>query len=232
MKIQWLGHAAFIVEDSDRVLLDPFITGNPAAERAAVRAADIKCDMVCVTHAHSDHYGDAVKIAKSNRAPLVGIFEVVQRAISEGLPSDLGIGMNIGGSVKVKNTMVHMTNAIHSSCFVSGGKVEAGGEPAGYVIEGSSRVYHAGDTAVFSDMALVREFLEPEIALLPIGDHFTMGPPSAAKAVELLGVRKVVPMHYNTFPMIKQDPAAFRQRVESKGMAKVHIMEPGHAQQL
>lgn len=227
MRVQWLGHAAFLLEDRNRILVDPFITGNPAAEAAGIRVGDLKCDAVCVTHAHSDHYGDAVKVARTNRVPLVAIFEVVQRAVAEGLPQDLGIGMNIGGTVRVKETSIHMTQAIHSSCFVAGGRVEAGGNPAGYVIDGGTRVYHAGDTAVFGDMALLRELLEPEVALLPIGDHFTMGPPSAAKAVELLGVRTVIPMHYNTFPVIKQDPHAFRQRVEGKGRAKVQVLEPG-----
>ncbi len=229
MRVQWLGHAAFLVEDRNRVLVDPFIAGNPAAEGAGIRAGDLRCDVVCVTHAHSDHYGDAVKIARANRVPLVAIFEVIQRAIADGLPAELAIGMNIGGTVRVKETAIHMTNAVHSSCFVAGGRVEAGGTPAGYVLEGSRRVYHAGDTAVFSDMALICELLQPEVGLLPIGDHFTMGPPSAAKAVELLGVREVIPMHYNTFPMIKQDPTAFRQRVEDRGKAKVHVLEPGKA---
>jgi L-ascorbate metabolism protein UlaG (beta-lactamase superfamily) len=227
LRIRWLGHAAFLLEGSNRVLIDPFITGNPAAEGAGIRASEVKCDVVCVTHAHGDHYGDAVKIARANRAPLVAIFEVAQRAIADGLPDGQAVGMNIGGTTRVRETTVHMTNAVHSSCFVGGGKVESGGNPAGFVIDSGTRVYHSGDTALFGDMAFIQEFLEPEVALLPIGDFYTMGPPSAARAVELLGVRDVIPMHYNTFPGIKQDPSAFRQRVEGKGKARVHILEPG-----
>ncbi len=227
LRLRWLGHAAFLVEGRNRIAIDPFITGNPAAEGARIRASDVKCDIVCVTHAHGDHYGDAVKVAQANRAPLVAIYEVVQHALHEGLPEDLARGMNIGGSTRVKDTTIHMTQAVHSSCFVGNGRVEAGGSPAGFVLDSGGRVYHSGDTSVFGDMALIAEFLEPEVALLPIGDLFTMGPPSAAKAAELIRAREVIPMHYNTWDVIKQDPLAFRQRVESKTKAKVQILRPG-----
>lgn len=223
MKVTWLGHAAFLLEGENRVLVDPFLTGNPAAVK---KPEEVECDIVCVTHAHADHYGDVEEVAKRNGAPIVGIFEVATRAQARGSKV---IGMNIGGSTKVKNTRITMTNAIHSSCFVGNGTIEAGGSPAGYIIDSGSRVYHSGDTAVFGDMQLIGELYEPELALLPIGDFYTMGPMEAAKAVELLGVERAIPMHYNTFDVIQQDPGRFKDLVAKRTDSAVVVLDPGES---
>ncbi len=223
MKVTWLGHAAFLLEGEDRVLVDPFLTGNPSA---AVKPGEAECDIVCVTHAHADHYGDAEEVAKSNGAPLVGIFEIATRAEGKGCEA---IGMNIGGTTKMSNTSITMTNAIHSSCFVGNGIVEAGGNPAGYVFESGVRVYHSGDTAVFGDMELIGELYEPDLALLPIGDFYTMGPREAVKAVELLGVKRVIPMHYSTFDVIRQDPKVFKELVAKQTGSEAIVLSPGES---
>lgn len=223
MKATWLGHAAFLLEDDDRVLIDPFLTGNPAA---ATTAEEAVADLICVTHAHGDHYGDAEAISRRTQAPLVGIFEITSRAAARGIETT---GLNIGGSTTVKHTRLTMTPAVHSSCFVGDGVVEAGGNPAGFVMAGDHAVYHAGDTAVFGDMALIGELSAPDLALLPIGDFYTMGPTAAVKAVELLGVKRVVPMHFNTFDVIRQDPVAFKAQVERKTAAKVTVLRPGES---
>ncbi|MFQ5907966.1 MAG: metal-dependent hydrolase [Thermoplasmata archaeon] len=223
MKVTWLGHAAFLLEGRDRILVDPFLTGNPAA---ATTAEEVDCDLVCVTHAHGDHYGDAVAIATRLGVPLVGIYEISVAAEAQGASA---VGMNIGGSTTVGGTRITMTHAVHSSCFVGNGKVEAGGNPAGFVFDSGARVYHAGDTGVFTDMALIGELYQPELALLPIGDFYTMGLREATKATELLGAKEVIPMHYNTFPVIEQDPAVFRTAVAEKTPSQVTVLQPGES---
>lgn len=223
MKVTWLGHSAFLLEGKDRILVDPYFTGNPAA---AVKAADVACDLICVTHAHNDHFGDAVELATRNEAPIVANFEVASVAERRGAPA---VGINIGGTTKVGNTRITMTHAIHSSCFVGEGRVEGGGNPGGFVIDSGERIYHAGDTALFSDLALVGELYEPRLALIPIGDFFTMGPREAARAVELLGVERAVPMHYNTFDVIRQDPKVFRAEVARRSAAEVTVLKPGES---
>ena len=137
--------------------------------------------------------------------------------------------MNVGGSTTVGDTRFTMTHAVHSSCFVGNGKVEAGGNPAGFVIDSGARVYHAGDTGVFGDMALIGELYQPELALLPIGDFYTMGLREATKATDLLAAKWVIPMHYNTFPVIEQDPEAFRAAVAEKTTSEVRILLPGES---
>ncbi|MFQ5918681.1 MAG: metal-dependent hydrolase [Thermoplasmata archaeon] len=226
MEVTWLGHAAFLLAGADRVLVDPFLTGNPAA---ALAAEEVDCDMVCVTHAHGDHVGDAVAVATRLEVPLVAIYEISVVAEAQGAEA---VGMNVGGSTTVGSTRITMTPAVHSSCFVGDGKVEAGGSPAGFVIDAGARVYHAGDTGVFGDMALIGELYQPDLALLPIGDFYTMGLREATKATGLLGVDRVIPMHYNTFPMIEQDPEAFQSMVSEATGSEVIILRPGQSYEL
>lgn len=223
MKVTWLGHAAFLLEGKDRILVDPFLTGNPAAAR---RPEEVACDVVCVTHAHGDHFGDAVAIARRNSAPVVAIYEVATVAAGQGAET---VGMNIGGSTRIGSTRITMTQAVHSSCFVGNGRVEAGGSPAGFVIDAGSTVYHAGDTGVFGDMALIGELYEPDLALLPIGDFYTMGLREATKAAELLAAPTVIPMHYNTFDAIRQDPREFQKAVEARTESRVVVLKPGES---
>lgn len=199
MKVQYLGHAGFIIED---LLIDPFIKSNP---NCPVKCEDIKCQVICVTHDHFDHLGDTVEIAKQNDATVVAIFELATKIEAEGVKV---VGMNIGGTVTVGDWKIKMVEAKHS-CEL--------GSPAGFILENvrlGKKIYHSGDTALFSDMRLVGE-AGIDIALLPIGDHFTMGTVDAARATEFIQPKLAIPMHYNTFPMIAADPEDMRKRTST-----------------
>ncbi len=213
MRIKWLGHSAFLIEGSKKIIIDPFITGNP---KAPVKAEDIKADIVLVTHDHGDHLGDAYDITKKNNAVLVSIFEITQDAASKGVEKTEG--GNIGGTIEIDGVKIHFTAAAHSS--------EGLGDPVGFIIEMDGKtIYHAGDTGLFSDMALYGEFFNIDVALLPIGDRFTMGPKSAAKAAKMLKAKKVIPMHWGTFPLLPGDPAEFAKLAE----CEVVILQPGES---
>jgi len=221
MQVTWLGHSAFEIEDLDHVLLDPFITGNPMAPK---RWDEIKCDIIALTHGHGDHVGDTIEIARKTNAIVVAIHEIAQFLAKLDLQVE---SMNKGATIRVRNTGFSMTHAIHSS-GISGEKIMIeGGEAAGYVMHGSKVVYHAGDTALFKDMELIAELYKPEIAILPIGDRFTMGIKEAALATKMIAPRIVIPMHYNTFPLVEQDPFAFKEAVESICPTEVVILNPG-----
>lgn len=222
MRITWHGHAFFVLETAKgtRIVIDPFVD-NPTTK---VQVADLRPDLVLVTHGHSDHLGATLEL----KAPTVAIFELANYLRNNGIKDVLG--MNIGGTVEKAGCRITMVQAIHSSgtpTVAATGNVY-GGDPCGFIIDdGVHVVYHAGDTALYGDMrTIVRDFLKPDIALLPIGDLFTMGPKQAAVATEWLGVAHVVPMHFNTFPPIAQDPAAFVKEVAARCSAQVHIMTP------
>jgi len=218
-----LGHAAFLIEGSKRILIDPFLTGNP---KAAAKPEELEADLILITHAHGDHIGDAVAIAQRTGAKIVAMYDIANYLV-EGNQGITTIGMNYGPT-EVDGVRIVQVPAWHSS---SDGKYGIG-NACGYIIElDGVKIYHAGDTFVFSDMALFNELYGPiDLALLPIGGHFTMGPKEAAKAVELLKPRKVVPMHYNTWPPIAQDPGEFKRLVGDK--AEVIILEPGEELEL
>ncbi len=216
--LRWLGHAAFEIElMGRRILIDPWIS-NPNSPVTLGELGNV--DFILVTHDHSDHLGEAVQIANKTNATVVAVFELaVHLAEREGVKNT--IGMNIGGPVKLTNEIeVYMTPAMHSSTH---------GSPVGFVIKSPEAViYHAGDTGLFNDMELIGRLYRPDIALLPIGGYFTMSPREAAYAVSLINPRAVVPMHYNTFPQIKQDPEEFRNLVESLAPhVRVYVMKPG-----
>jgi len=212
MEITFLGHAAVKLKGSKTIYIDPFLSGNPAA---SISAAEIReADIVVVTHDHSDHLGDAFPIARKTGAVLVAINEIAVEAQSQGLTAE---GMNIGGTVDVKGVKVHMVPAWHSA-----GK----GTPAGVVIEmDGRRVYHAGDTGLSYDLMLIGEFFKPDLSFIPIGDRYTMGIPSAVKAVEFIGTKRVIPVHFNTWPLVKADAQEFKRRVGD--LAEVIVLEPG-----
>ncbi|NJD98312.1 metal-dependent hydrolase [Thermococcus sp. LS1] len=223
VKVRFLGHAAFEIVGSKRILIDPFLTGNPAA---AARPEELEADLILITHAHGDHIGDAVGIAKRTGAKIVAMYDIANYLV-ENNPGITTIGMNYGPT-EVDGVKIVQVPAWHSS---SDGKYSIG-NAAGYVIElDGVKIYHAGDTFVFKDMELLNELYGPiDLALLPIGGHFTMGPREAAKAVELLKPRKVVPMHYNTWPPIAADPEEFKRLVGDK--AEVIILKPGESLEL
>jgi len=222
-KLTWLGHSAFLLEGKDRILFDPFLSGNPVAK---AKPSEIKTDMVCVSHGHSDHVGDTVSIAKSNRATVFSIFELGIGFEAQGAKSE---PMNIGGSVKARDSRITMVNALHSSDIFENNKLATGGNPAGFIVESGVTVYHAGDTGYFGDMRWIGEFYKPSVALLPIGDRYTMGIKEAAYAASVINATTVIPMHYSTFPLIEQNPTHFQEEIAklTGGKVKVRIMKVG-----
>ncbi len=223
VKVWWLGHAAFLIEGSKKVIVDPFITGNPLSP---VKVEDVKVDLVAVTHGHGDHLGDAVEIAKNNDVPVVCIHELSRVLAKKGVEA---VGMNIGGTAKVNGVKVTMVKAVHSADVEEDDTIISAGDPAGFVIEVDGvKIYHCGDTDVFLDMQLIGELYNPDVMLVPIGDWYTMGVEAAAKAVELVKPKVAIPMHYNTFPVIEKNPEEFKKAVEEKGLdVKVVILKPG-----
>lgn len=217
MEITWLGHSGIKLKGSKTVYIDPFLTGNPAASTTPDEIDE--ADVVVVTHHHDDHLGDAFTICKKTGATFVGIHEIAVDAEAEGITAE---GMNIGGTIEAKGVKVHMVQALHSA---------ERGDPAGVVIEmDGMTIYHAGDTGLTYDMKLIGEFFKPDLSFIPIGDRYTMGIPSAAKAVEFIQTKKVIPVHYNTFPIVSADPEEFKKIVGDK--AEVIILNPGESYSL
>jgi L-ascorbate metabolism protein UlaG (beta-lactamase superfamily) len=224
-RITWLGHATVLIQTAKgtAVLIDPFIAHNPKYPKSFELPS--KIDYVLLTHGHGDHISDAVPVAKKHGAKVVAIYELADYVQGQGVAEI--VGMNVGGTVELDDVAATMVEAKHSS----GAQDEKGshyvGVAAGYVltIAGSPVLYHAGDTAVFGDMALIRDLYHPEIAMLPIGGHFTMGPREAAHAARLLGARTILPLHFGTFPPLTGTPKELAGLVD-KGV-KVVEWSPG-----
>ena len=223
MKITMLGHSAFLLEGKDRVLVDPFLTGNPMASTSA---DEVDCDIICVTHGHSDHLGDAVDIARRTGAVIASIIELSNWLEKTGVKS---VGFNMGGTAVIKNTKVTMVPAFHSSSIGAPGLEFSAAMAVGMVIDSGRVVYHAGDTCVFGDMKLIRELYKPDVALLPIGGFFTMDPKQAAMATALISPKIAIPMHYGTWPLIEQDPKEFVRLAKKSSKAKIVILKPGES---
>ncbi|MCC4766486.1 metal-dependent hydrolase [Methanosarcina sp. DH1] len=222
--ITWLGHSAFLFEADKKLLIDPFISGNPLSPCSP---EELNPDIIAVTHGHRDHLGDTIEIGKRVGCRIISVHEVANYIKSKGVFAE---GMGKGGTVNVEGIKLTMTEALHSSSIDASGFSFDGGSPAGFIIQiNGHSIYHAGDTGVFGDMKLIGELYEPELALLPIGDKFTMGIKEATKAVELIQPKIVIPMHYSTFDVIKQDPEEFKRAVEAKVDTKVIIMKPGES---
>lgn len=219
MTITFIGHATVLLAGSRTVLIDPFFTNNPAAAFPLDRLP--KIDLVLPTHDHFDHFGDAIEVAKRNDATIVAIHELATGAAvtAAGVKA---VGMNIGGTYRRDGVSVSMTPAVHSA---------SAGAPCGFVIEMDGKcVYHAGDTALFSDMGLIpRTFGDLDLACLPIGGHYVMDATQAASAAELLKAKIVVPIHYNTWPVIAADPEAFASACKG---AEVRVLKPGESLEL
>jgi L-ascorbate metabolism protein UlaG (beta-lactamase superfamily) len=226
LSMTWLGHATFLLTSpgGKRILFDPWVTGNPASPESAKKIGDL--DIILLTHGHSDHTTDAVAIGRASGAQTVAPFELAEWLQTKGLQKVTG--MNPGGTLRVMGLSITMVHAEHSSSVQDGGQIVYLGVATGYVItfEDGLTIYFAGDTSVFGDMRLIGEMYRPQIAFLPIGDLYTMGPEQAAKACELLGVRQVVPMHYGTFPALTGTPATLRALVEPRGI-QVLELKPG-----
>jgi L-ascorbate metabolism protein UlaG (beta-lactamase superfamily) len=221
--LTWLGHASFRLDSpgGKRIYVDPWLDGNPKCPDAEKQPE--RCDIVAVTHGHGDHNGAAVALGKQFEPRLVCMNELAALLEQSGFPNGSTGGMNKGGTVKVDGVSLTMTNAFHSSSFDG----NYAGEPAGLVItlEDGTVVYFAGDTCVFGDMQLIGRIYEPSVAVLPIGDHYTMGPREAAVALELLGVKRCVPCHWGTFPALTGTPADLRAQAPA-GVEVVDV-EPG-----
>ncbi len=221
MQITYLGQSAFLLDDgTHKLLLDPFIQGNPKSPVTLEEALAWKVDAVLLSHAHGDHWGNTMDFAKAG-ATVIGTAEIAGYAGRQGAPNV--IGMNIGGTLKQDWGSVRLTPAWHSSSFPDG---TYGGMPTGLVLEfGGKRVYFAGDTNLFGDMRLIGD-LGLDLAILPIGDHYTMGPEEAARCLDLLRPKAAIPMHYGTFPVLTGDPQVFAREAALHGYT-VHVLTPG-----
>lgn len=226
MKVSYHGHSVVQIQSNGKtIFIDPFITGN---ELTDLKVEDVKPDVIILTHGHGDHLGDTIELAKKHSSLVVANFELSAYLSWQGLQTH---GMHIGGAYQFDFGKVKLTPAFHGTGLITENKeIIYCGMPAGvlFMNEGKT-IYHAGDTALFSDMKLIGERHPIDVAFLPIGDNFTMGPEDAAYAAKLLKAKKVVPIHFNTFPPIKQDPHAFVRMLEEKNG---RVLQAGEAIEL
>src|SRR5438132_5318695 len=227
VQITWLGHATFKITSPQGkvILIDPWTQGNPACPAEHKQIDHL--DLMLVSHGHFDHAGDAVSVAKAAKpGSVVAIVELAGWLQSKGVENTIGI--NKGGTIVAQGIKITLTHAIHSSSVDDSVYV---GEPCGFVLEfeNGRKLYHSGDTCAFSDMQIIAEVYKPDVALLPIGDFYTMGPREAAVAVRMLGVKHVIPMHYGTFPVLVGTPAQLQDALSSLGLNDVEViaMKPG-----
>lgn len=218
----WYGHAAVGLDiDGTQILVDPFLTGNPAA---SITASAVKPQFILLSHGHGDHLGDTISIAKRTGATVISNFELIEWLQKKGVP---GHGQHLGGGFHYPFGYVKLTLALHGSALPDG---SYGGNPCGFLIttQGGKKIYLACDTGLFGDMRLIGEE-GIDLAVLPIGDNFTMGPTDALRAVKMIQPRHVTPIHYNTFELIQQDAQAWAQQVQAETSAQPHILKPGES---
>jgi L-ascorbate metabolism protein UlaG (beta-lactamase superfamily) len=222
-KITWYGHATLGLETGGyKILVDPFFSGNPAA---SVSADKVAADFILITHGHGDHVGDAVSIAKRTGAMAISNFEIASWLSKQGVAQTHG--QHLGGGFKHPFGYLKLTLALHGSVMPDG---TYGGNPAGFLLTNNEgqKVYLAGDTGLFGDMKLIGDE-GLDLAVIPIGDNFTMGPNDALRAVKLLTPKHVIPMHFGTWGLIEQDPNAWAKRVQVETSAQVHVLKPGES---
>jgi len=225
VKITYYGHSAFKLSGAGvNVLIDPWLS-NPLLQTPIEQVG--KVDLILVTHGHGDHVGETVPLAGKTGATVVAIHELSQILAEQGVSQV--VGMNKGGTVTLAGLKLTMTQAVHSSTMAVSGKMVPAGEAGGFVVQfpNGFTVYHAGDTAVFKDMELIKELYQPELALLPIGSHYVMNPREAALACRLIRPKWVIPMHYKTFPVLTGTPEELIELLKDEPGIKVIALQPG-----
>ncbi|MBI3967838.1 MAG: metal-dependent hydrolase [Chloroflexi bacterium] len=231
LKITYLGHSTFRLElgNGKRIIIDPWLQGNPVCPESEKKIDQL--DLILVTHGHFDHLGDTASLMGGTQARLIAIPEICAYVGKQGVGEDRMLSMNKGGTLPLPDLgiKVTMTNAFHSGGIMDPGGILYGGEPSGYVIEFEDgfRLYHAGDTCVFGDMKIIGELYKPDVAMLPIGDRYTMSPREAAYAIRLLGVKCVIPMHFATFPLLTGTPEMLRDEAKDVAGLEVVALKPG-----
>jgi L-ascorbate metabolism protein UlaG (beta-lactamase superfamily) len=229
IQVTWLGHSTFKVVTPNRniVVIDPWVMNNPACPEDLKKFN--RLDILLLTHGHFDHIGDAVKLGKTYKPDIIGIYELCHWLEGKGVSKTHP--MNKGGSQEVADLRVTMTHADHSCGILDGDTILYGGEAVGYVVEFATglRIYHAGDTNLFGDMKLIGELYSPDVAMLPIGDLFTMSPREAAYACQFLGAKKIIPMHYGTFPPLTGTPQQLKEMTRALPGLEVITLSPGES---
>lgn len=226
--ITYYGHSAFKIVTGQglRIWIDPWLDNPMAPEDHG----ETESDLILVTHAHPDHLGNTMELAASSMTEVVAVHELQQYLLARGLPNVTG--MNIGGTYHTKGISVTMVQAVHSSSISNGNELLYGGEAAGFIIrlEDGVRIYHAGDTALFGDMAMLGSMHSPKVAMLPIGDHYVMGPRDAVYACRLINPRIVIPMHYKTFPVLTGTPGEFERQMKANSVdIGIRALKPGES---
>jgi L-ascorbate metabolism protein UlaG (beta-lactamase superfamily) len=227
VSLTWLGHSTWLIESPNgkRILVDPWMNDNPACPEEYKGEGLDNIDVIICTHGHFDHIGDLVETAKRTDATVVGIFDLTSWAESKGVQKTMG--GNKGGTMEVDGLKISLVQAIHSSSLQDGDERIDMGDPCGFILEleNGFTIYNTGDTDVFGDMSLIAELYEPDLMMLPICGHFTMGPKQAAKAIQLTGAKRVVPQHYGTFPLLKGKPQELQELVGDE--VEVLAVQPG-----